>query len=318
MVGAWRVAGREPDRGVDLVSRLAANGRMQIRPGAQVIAGNDLIGKVSRLVYRPDSAEVAGIIVTGWIVLGHDIFVPIEAIERTEPDAVHLALTLAEVSRLPPLEPGDASADVPPANGPTGRAPLLRAAASGQMPALAGGRPLRAGQKVVAADRAVGHLDVVLIDPRTDRATGFVVRKGTLLARDVIVPIELVQAVERDRIVLNASKDQVDRLPEYRPDDEITRDVVDALWYGSGLGPADVQFVDVHTRDGIVELTGHTHTEATKRRIGDVARRVRGVLDVRNHLDTFEALEAAVREARRAMKSRDGAARDAATVESSA
>ena len=67
------------------MSRLAANGRMQIRPGAQVIAGNDLIGKVSRLVYRPDSAEVAGIIVTGWIVLGHDIFVPIEAIERTEP-----------------------------------------------------------------------------------------------------------------------------------------------------------------------------------------------------------------------------------------
>jgi hypothetical protein len=291
---------------------------MEIRPGAQVIAGTDLIGKVSRLVYRPDSTEVVGIIVTGWIVLGSDVFVPIEAIERTEPDAVHLAWSLAEVSRLPPLEPGDASADVSPAGGPSGRAPLLRAVASGQMPALAGGRPLRAGQKVIASDGDVGRLDVALIDPRTNRATGFVVRKGTLLARDVIVPIELVREVEQDRIVLDASRAQVDRLPEYRPDDEITRDVVDALWYRSGLGPADVQFVEVHTRDGIVELTGHTHTEAAKRRIGDDARRVRGVLDVRNHLDTFEALEEAVREARRAAKSRDRDAHAAATVESSA
>lgn len=291
---------------------------MQIRPGAQVIAGTDLIGKVSRLVYRPESSEVVGIVVTGWIVLGHDVFVPIEAIERTEPDAVHLALSLAEVSRLPPLEPGDASADVAPAGGPSGRTRLVRAAASGQMPALAGGRPLRAGQKVTARDGEVGRLDLVLIDPRTDRATGFVVRKGTLLVRDVIVPIELVQEVERDRIVLNATKDEVDRLPEYRPDDEITRDVVDALWYRSGLGPADVQFVDVQTRDGIVELTGHTHTEATKRRIEEVARRVPGVLDVRNHLDTFEALEAAVREARRAAKARDRGAHGAAPVESSA
>jgi uncharacterized protein YrrD len=291
---------------------------MQIRPGAQVIAGSDLIGKVSRLVYRPDSNEVVGIIVTGWIVLGHDVFVPIEAIERTEPDAVHLGLSLAEVSRLPPLEPGAASSDVAAAGGPSGRTRLVRAAASGQMPVLAGGRPLRAGQKVTAPDGEVGQLDLVLIDPRTDRATGFVVRKGTLLVRDVIVPIELIKEVERDRIVLNATKDQVDRLPEYRPDDEITRDVVDALWYRSGLGPADVQFVEVHTRDGIVELTGHTHTEATKRRIEEVARRVRGVLDVRNHLDTFEALEEAVREARRAAKSRGRSAPDAAPVESSA
>jgi sporulation protein YlmC with PRC-barrel domain len=186
------------------------------------------------------------------------------------------------------------------------------------MPQLAGGRPLRAGQKVIGSDGEVGRLDVVLVDPRSDRATGFVVRKGTLLVRDVIVPIELVRSVEQDRIILDASKAQVQRLPEYRPDEEITRDVVDALWYRSGLGPADLQFVDVHTRDGIVELTGHTHTEETKQRIEDVARRVRGVLEVRDYLDTFEALEAAVREARRAAKSRDHGARDAAAVEASA
>jgi hypothetical protein len=143
---------------------------------------------------------------------------------------------------------------------------------------------------------------VVLVDPRTDRATGFVVRKGRLIVRDVIVPIDWVQSVERDRITLSVPRSRLDSLPEYRPDEEITRDVLDALWYRSGLGPADLQYVDVRTRDGIVELSGHTHTEQTRKKIEEVARGVRGVIDVRNHLDTYEALEAAVREALRAAR----------------
>ena len=97
-------------------------------------------------------------------------------------------------------------------------------------------------------------------------------------------------------------KARLESLPEYRPDDEVTRDVLDALWYRSGLGPADLQYVDVRTRDGIVELSGHTHTERTRTRIEEVAREVRGVLDVRDYLDTYEALEAALREAQRAAR----------------
>jgi osmotically-inducible protein OsmY len=113
------------------------------------------------------------------------------------------------------------------------------------------------------------------------------------------VPIDWVQSVASDRITLSVPKARLDSLPEYRPDEDITRDVLDALWYHSTLGPADLQFVDVRTRDGIVELSGHTHTERTRQTIEEVARGVRGVIDVRNHLDTYEALEAAVREALR-------------------
>jgi sporulation protein YlmC with PRC-barrel domain len=276
--------------------------RFEIRPGTQVISGNDLVGRVQRVLLRPDG-EVEGLIISGWIVLGHDVYVPIEGVESADPDAVHVSLGLAELSRLPPLAGDPVQSGADDTRGPSvARAGFLRSAASGQAEAIAGGWPLRAGQRVAATDGDVGHLDVVLIDPRTDRATGFVVRKGRFLVRDVIVPIDWVQSVAQDRITLSVPRTRLDSLPEYRPDDEVTRDVLDALWYGSQLGPADVQFVDVRTRDGIVELSGHTHTEGTRKKIEEVARGVRGVIDVRNHLDTYEALEAAVREAQRAAR----------------
>jgi uncharacterized protein YrrD len=276
--------------------------RLEIRPGTQVISGNDQVGRVQRLILRPDG-QVQGIIISGWIVLGHDVYVPIDAVESADPDAVRVSLGLADLSRLTPLgrDPADARADDAP--GPSvARAGFLRSKTSGQAEAIAGGWPLRAGQRIAATDGDVGDLDVVLIDPRTDRATGFVVRKGRLVVRDVIVPIDWVQSVAHDRITLSVPRARLDSLPEYRPDDEVTRDVLDALWYRSRLGPADLQFVDVRTRDGIVELSGHTHTERTRKKIEEVARGARGVIDVRNHLDTYEALEAAVREAQRAAR----------------
>jgi BON domain len=275
--------------------------RLEIRPGTQVISGNDQVGRVRRLILRPDG-EVQGIIISGWLVLGHDVYVPIDAVESADPDAVRVSLSLADLSQLPPLESDPAHARADDASGSSVPQAGLRSAASGQAEAIAGGWPLRAGQRVAATDGDVGDLDVVLIDPRTDRATGFVVRKGRLVVRDVIVPIDWVQSVAHDRITLSVPRARLDSLPEYRPDDEVTRDVLDALWHRSKLGPADLQFVDVRTRDGIVELSGHTHTERIRMRIEEVARGVRGVIDVRNHLDTYEALEAAVREAQRATR----------------
>ncbi len=262
--------------------------RLEIRPGTQVISGDLQVGRVERLIFRPGTQELAGIVVSGWLVLSHPVFIPSAAIVAADRDAVWVSLSADELERLPPAYPG----------GTRPGGDLRTSASSGQMPVHDGGRPLRAGQRVVATDGYAGHLDLVLVDPRTGRASGFVVRKGRILTRDVIVPSELVRSVEREEIVLSVSRAELDRLPEYRPDEEITRDVVDAVWYGSDLRPADVQFVTVQTRDGVVELTGHTHTEATKKRIEEVARTVQGVLDVNNFLDTFEALEAAVRAAR--------------------
>ena len=286
-----------------MVDRLSLGRELlKIRPGTQVVSNGEQVGRVERVVIRPETTEVGGIIISGWIVLGHEVFVPIEAVEAADPDAVRVALSLKELAQLPPLNSGyeKGAADAPGTG--WARAAGLRPAASGQMLARAGGWPLRSGQRVVATDGDAGTLDIVLIDPRTDRARGFVVRKGLLRVRDIIVPIEWVQSVDRDRISLSVPRSRLDELPEYRPDEEIRRDVLDALWYGGSLKPAEVQFVDVVVRDGIVELSGHTPTRLSRSTIEEVARRVRGVLDVENYLDTVEDLEAALREAHRAAR----------------
>jgi osmotically-inducible protein OsmY len=81
--------------------------------------------------------------------------------------------------------------------------------------------------------------------------------------------------------------------PEHRRDEEITADVTSLLWYRSAVDPADLRYVTVRTRDGVVELNGKTGTERSRIAIEALVRGLRGVLGVRNHLRTFEALSTA-------------------------
>ena len=171
----------------------------------------------------------------------------------------------------------------------------LQPARSGQAEAAAGGRPIRAGQAVVCRDGNVGPLELVLLDPTSRRATHFVVRRGGLLGRDTIVPIEWVRELGRDRIFLDFTRHELELLPEYRPDDEITADVLDLLWYRSELDQDDLRYVEARTTDGIVELRGLTRTEWARAMIQEHARRARGGLGVRNRVQSCEAQAEAIR-----------------------
>jgi hypothetical protein len=213
---------------------------------------------------------------------------------------VHVRPTVEELN----LDQAYAADRASAGRGWTWSASRLQAARSGQLDAESGGKPIRAGQRVDARDGKVGTLDVVLVDPLTRRVTAIVVRRGLILARDTIVPVELIREISEDRIVLDADRDALAELPEYRPDDEIAADVLHALWYRSDLDPAELHFVEVRARDGIVELMGHTVTEAARAAIEETAWRVRGVLGVRNYLDTFEALEAETRRLQRQAQER--------------
>jgi uncharacterized protein YrrD len=280
--------------------------RLEIRPGSPVLSRNEEVGKVERVVIDPDTSEIVGLVIRRGILLSHDVLVPIETITEATPDGLRTRLTVEELNALPevdPAQPVPVSGGRPAAGDTTatdrafdrGR---LRAARSGQARASSSGQPLRAGQLVKATDGDVGRLDLLLIEPLTHRVESIVVRQGRFLARDTIIPARWIREIHRDWILLGVPRARLAELPEYRPDDEIAIDVLDRLWYDSpDLRPADLQYVQVHVRDGIVELTGHTHTEATRARIVEVARSVRGVRDVHDYLDTFESLAAAVREA---------------------
>jgi uncharacterized protein YrrD len=276
------------------------NERFAIRTGTPVIAGLDQIGRVDRVVMKPGTGEVAGLIVRKGLLLTRDVVIPIEAVEEATEHEVRVNLTVDELNRAAQYGATDGQGE----EGRESRASAsgrgdLRAAQAGQTPAAVGGKPLRAGQKVFALDGEVGRLDLVLIDAPTRRVSYLVVRRGRLLVHDTLIPVEWIKDVGQDTIVLNVTRERLAELPEYRPDDEIAADVLDALWYRADLRPIDLQFVDVHVRDGIVELEGHTHNERTRQLIEEAARGVKGVMGVRNHLDTFEELEKAIKEAQR-------------------
>jgi uncharacterized protein YrrD len=282
--------------------------RLEIRPGAAVKARDKKVGTVDRVVVAPGTGEVVALVVRKGLILRRDVVIPIEAVEDADELEVRLGINSEDVESLPEYRaedfvsrPGDWRSPRDPSATETSDALFrrsdpsaghdLRPAGSGQAPAAQGGRPLRAGMKVACRDGDVGRLDLVLVDPVSRRATYLVVRRGALLRRDTVVPIEWATQIESDRIYLDVPREMLDELPEYRPDPEIWSDVLDALWSSEELLAAELAFVEVHVHDGVVELLGHTTPEAA-RKIEEMVRRVRSVLGVRNRLVTVPALPA--------------------------
>jgi sporulation protein YlmC with PRC-barrel domain len=82
-----------------------------------------------------------------------------------------------------------------------------------------------------------GNIHRVLIDPTTERITGFVVSTRRLLGRDVIVSEEMFADASADgeTITLNLSKKELDTQPSFEEDDFVTPP---AGWSAPNLGYA--------------------------------------------------------------------------------
>lgn len=82
-----------------------------------------------------------------------------------------------------------------------------------------------------------GNIHRVLIDPTTERITGFVVSTRRLLGRDVIVGEDMFADASADgeTITLNLSKKELDTQPSFEEDDFVTPP---AGWSAPNLGYA--------------------------------------------------------------------------------
>ena len=82
-----------------------------------------------------------------------------------------------------------------------------------------------------------GKIHRVLIDPTTDRITGFVVSTGRLLGRDVILGEDMFADASADgeTITLNLDKKDLDTQPSFEEDDFVTPP---AGWSAPNLGYA--------------------------------------------------------------------------------
>lgn len=61
----------------------------------------------------------------------------------------------------------------------------------------------------------VGHVDQIVVDPRTHEPTHFVVRKGFLLTEDKVIPMNLVGKLKEDRVVLQDGFEDLESLPNF-------------------------------------------------------------------------------------------------------
>ena len=62
---------------------------------------------------------------------------------------------------------------------------------------------------------AVGHVDRVVIDPRTNEVTYLIVRKGVLFTEDKVVPVGLIASAKEDGIILTNNAGKLDDLPDF-------------------------------------------------------------------------------------------------------
>jgi len=142
---------------------------------------------------------------------------------------------------------------------------------------------IRRGQRVLCSDGPIGRVDMVLVDAQTGRVRHLVVRRGLLFSRNVAVPADWVSTITPDAVLLEASREAIAHLPVYRPDDELERDVEEALQRDELLRVMGL-LIRVEVEDGVVRLRGHVHNRALSARAEEIARSVPGVLGVENRL----------------------------------
>jgi len=127
-----------------------------------------------------------------------------------------------------------------------------------------------------------GKVHRVLIDPATERITGFVVSTGRLLGRDVIVGEDMFADASADgeTITLNLTKKDLDTQPSFEEDDFV---IPPAGWSAPNLGyaippesflwPADSALADIGERSRPSIKKGDT----VKDRDGDVVGTVEDI-----------------------------------------
>jgi len=201
---------------------------MNLEIGEEVLGPDGKLGILTHIVIEPLGERVTHVVVARGGLHPWEKVVPTERLERTEGARVWTNLHLEEMDAFPDYLSviGTASAPTTPAEAPFGE--LLPAGLlwpsnvlgwylpshQSQTPAHlcanlpAGTQGLRSGTEVYCRDGRVGRLDEVLYDEASGRATGMIIRKGFIFARELEAPIDWVEAIN-DTIHLKVTRAEV-------------------------------------------------------------------------------------------------------------
>lgn len=280
--------------------------RLEIKIGAAVEASDGPLGHVRQVVLNPGDKRVSALVVRHGTILGKALLIPIENVAHASDHQIRLQLSSREAMAQPAFCVDDYIAPTQPIGGYTIAQGLFsrlgRKRGAGHANAGAADHAaivIRAGQRVECADGEAGKVDLVLLDGETKRATHFVIHKGALRAKDVIVPVEWISESHADSIKLGVVCAQLEHLPEYRSDRELQRASERALEADENirLGVLPQQAVHVDVRDGVVTVHGNVTSDGDRLLLKRAIEAVPGVQAVQMDVVLDYELEIAVAQA---------------------
>jgi hypothetical protein len=176
-------------------------------------------------------------------------------------------------------------------------------------PVVPGGVDIRRGARVETVEGVLGVVDRVLPDPDTNRVTHFVLRQAAPRSRSVVVPVGWAAESMPGTVRLVVDRAEVDTLPEYRPDRELTEAVLTTLRADPNVRrvlrgiisfpppfshPLREWAIGVRVAQGIVTLEGSVPARGLGSMAARLAGGVKGVRQVRDWLVADDDLQVAV------------------------
>ncbi len=205
---------------------------MNLEIGAEVLGPDGKLGTLTQIVIEPLGERVTHVVVERGGLHPWEKLVSIERITRAEGDRVWTELSFDDMEALPdtlkyvgtapaPATPSEVPfADMQPVGlfWPSNVLGWYLPSQQSSIPAQTqsnlppGTQGLKSGTPVYSQDGKVGHLDEVVYDEESGKATGMIIRKGFFFAREFEAPIDWVEAID-DHIRLSVRSDEI---PEKR------------------------------------------------------------------------------------------------------
>lgn len=193
-----------------------------IQPGCDVVGrGDQKLGTVAYVIVNPTSMDVTDFVVSTGALLGRDVVVPTDAVQRVEAGKVYITLDKNGLEACDDYV--DVDYNAPPADWipapeygyPSGGMlwpagiyyPEATSVTVNTPPGTVG---LHKGMDVLSDDgHKIGTIDALETDPRAGHVTHIVVKQGHILTHDAAFPADAIQSVESDRVKLTLTRDQV-------------------------------------------------------------------------------------------------------------
>ena len=199
-------------------------GEARIDPGADVLdSDGQKVGTVDYVVVHPPEFHVTDIVVSTGAILGRDVVVPIDSVDRVENDKVCLSIkkdALGALKDYVEIHYQEPPQDWVPPTGmfyptesvvwPAGMYYPDQASVEVNAPQDTVG--IHSGMEVQSSDgHKVGTIHAVETDNATGDLTEIIVQRGFLFHQDTTIPIKAVAEIKDDVVKLTGTKAEIEQ-----------------------------------------------------------------------------------------------------------